>query len=517
MNMFTREWVFYCLVVFLFVSSGGFAQSSFFSTNKSVVNSDITVSVSSIEEVLPPSSTKEIAVTLAYTGQVFADWSVEIIPDTTKPFLSPQKSFTFGERLKRFDIRALTQTPHNYGFSFANDFIWFVSKDVSQNFHLYKVTPDFTAITDIPLSGNSWQTLCYSGEYLYLHNGLELLEFDPLSLQFTGVSIPAPVSSDSVRGLAYDAADDVFWLMQNQNAIADKKLYSIDRNGTIKSISPLSVSAPCGIEWENFSEGGPWLWINTVSGNGVQQIRQFNPRNGSFTNLMIEGENSAIYSQGLAISPFYSLYPGETVIAKMGVYLDIIDFDIDSPAGVTNETFGRLFPTQTADINIRLFADTVSDTTRATFKVYGSDGTRIDVPIVVVTDSSQSLPLVEVDQSLVSASLAYNERTTKLLKAYNNSNRPIDFEIQFVDTSLLKSGVGYRDLIHYTFDERGEDSTENFAFPSSPVGQFASLEGNTRLASQGAFGSGLTGKDGSLRETYLETGWVLDLPVDYKV
>jgi hypothetical protein len=66
------------------------------------------------------------------------------------------------------------------------------------------------------------------------------------------------------------------------------------------------------------------------------------------------------------------------------------------------------------------------------------------------------------------------------------------------------------EVLYYTFDEAGSDSTENFADPGSGFA-FAQLLGGMTMGSAGQFGSALVGTGASSSTDYVNTGWIMDI------
>lgn len=72
------------------------------------------------------------------------------------------------------------------------------------------------------------------------------------------------------------------------------------------------------------------------------------------------------------------------------------------------------------------------------------------------------------------------------------------------------AGFGFPEILYYTFDETGSDSTQNFASPGSGF-DWAQLIGGMTIAPAGQFGSALNGTGGTGTTDYVNTGWNMNL------
>jgi len=68
----------------------------------------------------------------------------------------------------------------------------------------------------------------------------------------------------------------------------------------------------------------------------------------------------------------------------------------------------------------------------------------------------------------------------------------------------------FPEVLYYTFDEAGSDSTENFAVPGSGD-DWAQVMGVQTLGGAGQFGSALVGAGGTGTSDYVNTGWATDI------
>jgi hypothetical protein len=71
-------------------------------------------------------------------------------------------------------------------------------------------------------------------------------------------------------------------------------------------------------------------------------------------------------------------------------------------------------------------------------------------------------------------------------------------------------GGFFPEVLYYTFDEAGSDSTENFANPGSGE-EWAQLIGAMSMGDTGQFGSALIGTGASSGTDYCTTGWIMDI------
>ncbi|RKY98508.1 MAG: hypothetical protein DRQ13_03470, partial [Ignavibacteriae bacterium] len=91
-----------------------------------------------------------------------------------------------------------------------------------------------------------------------------------------------------------------------------------------------------------------------------------------------------------------------------------------------------------------------------------------------------------------------------------NGSEPNGAPFILMGTVGGSGGGTFPEILYYTFDEAGSDSTENFADPGSGD-DWAQVMGALTLGGAGQFGSALVGAGGSSGTDYVNTGWVTDI------
>lgn len=126
--------------------------------------------------------------------------------------------------------------------------------------------------------GWGWRDLTWDGAYLYGSDSTYLVQIDPATGMATGVRINGPEFPN--RALAYDPATDHFW-----TANFSGNIYEFSRAGTIIHTFTNSKSV-YGMAWDTLSTDGPWLWVFSQDGPGVDtlmEVSQFDPVAGTYT------------------------------------------------------------------------------------------------------------------------------------------------------------------------------------------------------------------------------------------
>ena len=83
--------------------------------------------------------------------------------------------------------------------------------------------------------------------------------------------------------------------------------------------------------------------------------------------------------------------------------------------------------------------------------------------------------------------------------------------VMSVTGDVGSGGTGVEpEVLYYTFDEAGSDSTQNFAVPGRGDA-WANLIGGMTMGSAGQFGSALIGTGASSGTDYVDTGWDMDI------
>jgi hypothetical protein len=148
----------------------------------------------------------------------------------------------------------------------------------SSSSDIVKFTLDGTYVETFQIPGvSSVRDMAFDGTYMYgAAASTTVFQMDFTNKTLVG-TITAPTA---VRAIAYDAENDAFW---GNNFATDLVLF--DRSGATLS----TISAPpsmYGAAYDNFSDGGPYLWFftGTTTGGGCQ-VEQYDIAAGALTGV----------------------------------------------------------------------------------------------------------------------------------------------------------------------------------------------------------------------------------------
>ena len=206
-------------------------------------------------------------------------------------------SFTTGENeviLFEYHVETLTGDYQCLGVEFDGEYFWVTGgNNTNDPNRLYKFNSSGSLVADYSQpafsTGWGWMDLAFDGTYLYASLGgnvsNQINQINCTNGSWTGVNISGP--ENGTRGLAYDPATDHFW-----SANWSSSIYEFNRSGdTINEYN--NTYSIFGLAWDNVSSGGPWLWVyaQNCSTNGTPyvQILQFDPANGTYTNVTYQG------------------------------------------------------------------------------------------------------------------------------------------------------------------------------------------------------------------------------------
>jgi len=187
----------------------------------------------------------------------------------------------------------LTPTPDRvlFGVEYIDGYLWMTGADPDDIWQhkLYKFTADGQTLVETyeyGLEFVGWAGLAYDGEHLWTAGVDTVWQINITNGQKTGVKIKAPQYYN--RGLAYDPESDHFWI-SGENSV----IYEIDKQGNIvNSVNFIPDQGMSGLAWDNFSEGGPylWIWAMKYTPSDVRpQAFQLNVQTGTLTGVSFEG------------------------------------------------------------------------------------------------------------------------------------------------------------------------------------------------------------------------------------
>jgi len=204
---------------------------------------DFTVSPDNLEVVIEPNTFETEILTLSNSGPIPVNWSATI------NFLENDNSDDLFDLILQ---EPLTPSYSESGIESDGDFIY-TSSYASNIIRKYDLMGNYISEFTIPGEG-AIQEITWDGEYFYGSNGMTLimiLDFETQSLVGT---FDAPMD---VRAIAYDWDNDVFYGYSWQDYIV-----VFDHQGTLINLIPgvPGLSYISGFVYDNFSDGGPYLW-----------------------------------------------------------------------------------------------------------------------------------------------------------------------------------------------------------------------------------------------------------------
>jgi hypothetical protein len=143
-------------------------------------------------------------------------------------------------------------------------------------------------------AGWGWRDLAFDGTYLYGSDDTVVDQIDPATGLATGYTFTGPISP--CRALAYDPATGHFW-----TASFSSSIYEFDASMTHNTFA--NSKAIYGMAWDDLSDDGPWLWVFSQDGPGLDtllEISQFDPVAGTYTGVSFQAEVPTGYVGGIA-------------------------------------------------------------------------------------------------------------------------------------------------------------------------------------------------------------------------
>ncbi|MCD4655430.1 carboxypeptidase-like regulatory domain-containing protein, partial [bacterium] len=190
--------------------------------------------------------------------------------------------------LFEYDIEALTGDNLLLGSEFMNGSFWLTGAAGSASSppnYLYEVSADgATVLNTYEQAGTAasdwgYRDLAHDGTYLYAGCSNHFYQIDP-----SDGSVVADVTHGLgvvIRALAYDPDSGTFYSGDFANDIVE---FSFDGSAvtSIRTFN-LGLGGKYGMAWDNFSEGGPFLWVNDQD-NGTEVI-QIDPATPALTGV----------------------------------------------------------------------------------------------------------------------------------------------------------------------------------------------------------------------------------------
>ncbi|GJQ61458.1 MAG: hypothetical protein SCALA702_05110 [Melioribacteraceae bacterium] len=181
---------------------------------------------------------------------------------------------------------------------------------------IYEISPDGTLISTFSIDGVQYITSMTSdGEHVYaVTYNQYILEIDPVSKTLVNTIVPEMLYT--AVSVTFDPGADNgnggFWLN-----IWHQDLVLVNRQGEILDTIPWSNLSPFsiyGIAFDNYSEGGPYLWVMDIghSYNTPQNVRQID------INTKMPTGVAYTITEDIAINEYYTI--GEDLFITTDLY-----------------------------------------------------------------------------------------------------------------------------------------------------------------------------------------------------
>ncbi len=185
------------------------------------------------------------------------------------------------------------------GMEFDGEFFWVTGGGSALDPNkLYKLDSNGNLLATFDQHGTSawgWRDLAWDGTYLYGSDDGTIDQIDPVTGDTTGVTINGPATTN--RALAYNPDTDHFFTA-NFGSVIDE----FGRDGTVYN-TWANTKAIYGMAFDGLSEGGPYLWVFSQDGPGLDtllEISQFEIATGTYTGVSWQGDVPDGYLGGIA-------------------------------------------------------------------------------------------------------------------------------------------------------------------------------------------------------------------------
>jgi len=169
------------------------------------------------------------------------------------------------------------------GMEFDGTYFWVTGRNAAlgdiHKLHKFDANGNYMLSYDQGTTSTwGWRDMAWDGAYLYASDENEWAKIDPA----TGAKVDTlqrPAGMSPLRALAYNPDNDHFYAANFGSSIIE-----FDRTGTISN-TWANTKAIYGLAFDNLSEGGPFLWVNSQDGTPQMQISQFRLSDGMYTGV----------------------------------------------------------------------------------------------------------------------------------------------------------------------------------------------------------------------------------------
>ncbi len=163
------------------------------------------------------------------------------------------------------------------GYSVATDGLHiYCSRWNGEEFYKYELDGTYIGEFTIPGFAGEIRDMTYDGEFFYGSPNSGIIYILDLANETLEGQINTTVSN--IRGIAYDAENDGFWVTQAWTG----PLRLVNRAGTTVETLPTTAGSMSGLAWENELDGGPYIWAYTQpTGTSRNILSQIDLNNGA--------------------------------------------------------------------------------------------------------------------------------------------------------------------------------------------------------------------------------------------
>jgi hypothetical protein len=226
-----------------------------------------------------------------------------------------------GDVVGYIDVETPIGNNQEVGVGFDGTFLWVTGRHDVNGHQLYVFDLLGNLLAQYPQGTTStWgmRDLAFDGQYLYAGDDNGFYQIDPVTGVVTNLGAfpnthTALGVGSVIRGLAYDAVNDVFWTSDYNSDIV-----MFDRNDSVRVTFPYPISNIYGMAFDVWSDGGPYLWAFAQAGVPTDlEVAQIDPNTGALTGVGFSGDNTNTGIAGGCDFIPDAFIPGQVILAAM--------------------------------------------------------------------------------------------------------------------------------------------------------------------------------------------------------
>ncbi len=302
----------------------------------------------------------------------------------TQWFPVKEQEKNFGDLLFSFDASTPTGCTKLSGVNTDGSYLYLTDYD-SSDIHKFEFDGTYIGSFSIPGASN-FRDLAYDGNYFY--GGKSEMYFWEMDFN-TLSNIDLVYTLMQIKAMTYDSVNDGFWV---SNCFTDFRF--IDRIGMQQDLIPTS-GYKIGIAYDNFSDGGPYLWSFRMINGPVQEcwIEQIDIATGLPTGVEIQVNDDL--GDGYAAGLFCSdqIIPGKVVLGGIiskdtGDVVFGYEIKSDRWCTITENATGTIPAEGSINMSVELDATglSVGETNYGNIIIQhdGSDTTDVIIPVTMI-------------------------------------------------------------------------------------------------------------------------------------